>query len=189
MSHSYLELFFTKAVQDYQQQKGSHHAYAHYIRKQRHQGALTDNEKQFISDRDSFYIATISESGWPYLQHRGGPRGFVKVIDDHTIGYADYAGNRQYITSGNLTTNHRISLIFMDYPNQARLKVAGTMQLVDDSNWSLMAELEPTDYPAVVERGYVITVTGYDWNCPRHIPRRYTAEEFEEHFKPSNKQG
>jgi predicted pyridoxine 5'-phosphate oxidase superfamily flavin-nucleotide-binding protein len=177
MTSNFLNLVFTPAVKAAQESNGSRMAYA------RHDGAtgldrLTENEAAFIAARDSFYMATVSETGWPYLQHRGGPRGFVKVIGDRALGLADFRGNRQYVSVGNLSRDDRVALIFMDYPQKRRLKVLGRMRAVDLREApELRAALVDEAYGARVERGLVVEVEAFDWNCPQHIVPRYSLEE------------
>jgi predicted pyridoxine 5'-phosphate oxidase superfamily flavin-nucleotide-binding protein len=140
---------------------------------------------EFIAARDSFYMASTSETGWPYVQHRGGPLGFLKVLDARTIGFADFRGNVQYLSVGNLLANDRISLILMDYANQRRLKIWGRARIVHDhEDADLLAQLEVPSYRARVERGIIIHVEAYDWNCPQHITPRYTKAEFERVIAP-----
>jgi predicted pyridoxine 5'-phosphate oxidase superfamily flavin-nucleotide-binding protein len=141
---------------------------------------LTEKEIAFIARRDSFYQATVSASGWPYVQHRGGPRGFLKVLDRQNLGYGDFRGNQQYLSVGNLAENDRISLILMDYPNRRRLKIWGRARIVHEAEQpALLAKLRIPAYPASMERGLIIRVEAYDWNCPQHITPRYTPAEFE----------
>jgi ferredoxin-NADP reductase/predicted pyridoxine 5'-phosphate oxidase superfamily flavin-nucleotide-binding protein len=142
--------------------------------------ALSEFEQAFITERDSFYQATVSQSGWPYVQHRGGPVGFLKVLDDQTIGYADFSGNRQYISVGNLRGDERVSLLLMDYPGRQRLKIWGRARVVNEhSEPELLTKLEPTDFRGPVERGIVIRVEAFDWNCPKYITPRYSQREVE----------
>ena len=142
---------------------------------------LTDEERVFIAERDSFYFATISESGWPYLQHRGGPRGFLRVLDAQTLAFADFGGNRQLLSTGNLATNDRVALILMDYPHRERLKILGHARVLDAKGHpDLLPKILPADIEVTeVERIFIIDVLSYDWNCPQHITPRYTAEEIE----------
>ena len=142
---------------------------------------LTDDERAFIAERDSFYLATISESGWPYLQHRGGPRGFLRVLDAQTLAFADFGGNRQLLSTGNLATNDRVALILMDYPHRERLKILGHARVLDAKGHpDLLPKILPADIEVTeVERIFIIDVLSYDWNCPQHITPRYTAEEIE----------
>ncbi|MCK9397375.1 MAG: pyridoxamine 5'-phosphate oxidase family protein, partial [Methylobacter sp.] len=146
---------------------------------------LTERELEFIAERDSFYQATVSESGWPYVQHRGGPAGFLKVLDERSIGFADFRGNKQYLSVGNLNANDRISLILMDYPNRRRLKIWGRARIVHENEEpELIAQLEAPSYRARVERGIVIHVEAYDWNCPQHITPRYSEAEIDHLIAP-----
>lgn len=147
-------------------------------------GTLTPSEAAFIAERDSFYMATVSETGWPYVQHRGGPKGFVKILDETTIGFADFAGNRQYISVGNLVGDDRVSLFFMDYPNRTRLKLLGRARAIEPGESDLLQRLATPGYKARVERGLVITVEAFDWNCPQHITPRFTVGEIEGFVAP-----
>ena len=149
--------------------------------------ALTADEVAFIAQRDSFYLGTINENGWPYVQHRGGPRGFLKVLDPRTLAFADLRGNRQLLTTGNLATNPRASLFLMDYPRRERLKILGHARtfLADDEP-DLAARIAPPTQPtsAPIERFVVIDVIAFDWNCPQYITPRYTTEEIAVATKP-----
>jgi len=139
---------------------------------------LGPGEMEFIAARDSLYQGTVGENGWPYVQHRGGPTGFLKILGPQTIGYADFSGNRQYISVGNLDGDDRVSLILMDYPAQRRLKIWGRARLVEeDAEPALVARLESPHYRARVERGVIITVEAFDWNCPKYITPRFTERE------------
>ncbi|MFT5467277.1 MAG: putative pyridoxine 5'-phosphate oxidase superfamily flavin-nucleotide-binding protein [Verrucomicrobiales bacterium] len=141
---------------------------------------LTETENAFIASRDSFYIASAGENGWPYVQHRGGPPGFLRVLDDRTLAFADFRGNRQYITTGNVDGSEKASLFLMDYPSQQRLKIWAEAKVVDrDENPELIEQLNPDGYGAKAERAFVLTVKAYDWNCPQHITPRFTAAEIE----------
>lgn len=178
MPHHFAEIAFTPTVKKVQEELGSRSSYAQM---ESAAGAvnhrLTEAEAGFITARNSFYMATVSETGWPYIQHRGGPTGFMRVLDDRTIGFSDFRGNRQYISVGNLMTDDRVSLLFMDYPNKTRLKLFGRARIIGLDDPSLLSRLEMPNYRARVERGFVITVEGFDWNCPQHITERYTLEE------------
>lgn len=132
-------------------------------------------ESAFIASRDSFYLASISEVGWPYVQHRGGPPGFLRVIDEHTLGFADFRGNRQYLTLGNTAVNPRVSLFLMDYARRRRLKIFGRLSVSDDA--AFVAQLRTPSHDATVERGIRIDVEATDWNCPQHITPRFTEAE------------
>jgi uncharacterized protein len=143
-------------------------------------GALSEREAAFIEDRDSFYLATVSETGWPYVQHRGGPPGFVRRVDDKIIGWAEFAGNRQYVTTGNAATDDRVAMIFMDYPHQRRLKLLGHMRAYDISERpDLASRLTVNGYKGRVERFVLVTVEAFDWNCPQHVTPRFTLTEIE----------
>ena len=130
-------------------------------------------ESAFIAERDSFYLATVSETGWPYIQHRGGPRGFLRVLDEHTLGFADFGGNRQLITVGNLSVNDRVALFLMDYERRERLKILGHARVLDPkADPALTNRLAVDNYRARFERVFVINVVAFDWNCPQHIAPR-----------------
>ena len=166
MSHKFADIAFTPNVKKAQEDNGSRRSYARLEKGQVHHDMLGPSEAAFIAERDSFYMATVGETGWPYIQHRGGPPGFVRVLDEKTIGFADFRGNRQYVTVGNLEANNRVSMIFMDYPNRARLKILGRARLVGLDEQDILSRLSLPDYRAVVERGFVITVEAFDWKLP-----------------------
>ena len=178
MSRAYADIAFTPAVRALQTRAGSRTAYARLDRNEDRRDQLGATEAEFIAARDGFYQATVSETDWPYVQFRGGPAGFLKVLDTRTLGYADFRGNVQYISVGNLTINDRVSIILMDYANRARLKLFGRVRLVThDEDPALMAKLVTPGYRGKVERGVIISVEGYDWNCPQHITPRFTRDE------------
>ena len=179
MGHKFAEIAFTDSVREVQLELGSRAGYASLEAGEDFNHQLSDREASFIGERDSFYMASVSETGWPYVQHRGGPAGFVKIIDAQTIGFADFSGNRQYVSVGNLRKDDRVSLFFMDYANRTRLKLLGRVRLIDSQESEILAELELDDYDAVVERGFVIHIEAFDWNCPQHITPRYTDTEVE----------
>jgi hypothetical protein len=129
-------------------------------------------------------MATVSETGWPYIQHRGGPAGFLKVLDEKTIGFADFRGNRQYISAGNLKFETRVSLFLMDYASKSRLKILGRARMVDATDEVTLKRLALPNYRAQVERGMLISVAAFDWNCPQHITQRFTVAEFEAAIDP-----
>jgi predicted pyridoxine 5'-phosphate oxidase superfamily flavin-nucleotide-binding protein len=140
---------------------------------------LTGSEAAFITQRDGFYMATVSEDDWPYVQFRGGSPGFVKVLDESRLAFADFRGNRQYISTGNLAGNDRVALFFMDYANRARLKLRARAEILDAKEHPELVEaLTEPDNPAVVERIVVFHVVAFDWNCPQHITPRFTTEEW-----------
>ena len=181
MPHHFADIAFTESVRQVQEEQGSRGAYARMdagAEMKNHR--LTDTEAAFIMARDSFYMATVGETGWPYIQHRGGRPGFVRLLDEATIGFADYRGNRQYISVGNLRTDDRVSLFFMDYARKARLKLLGRASIILPDDREMMIRLAPPGEKARIERGIVITVEAFDWNCPQHITERYTIEEVRE---------
>lgn len=168
----FAKVAFTPSVQAVQERMGSRRAYAR-IDAPESPDALGEPEAEFIAERDSFYMASVGETGWPYIQHRGGPRGFVRVLDAHTLGFADYRGNKQYVSVGNVARNDRVALIFVDYHARARLKVLAHASIVTaDGAPATMARLVDPTYGARVERGFVLRVEAFDWNCPQHITPR-----------------
>jgi uncharacterized protein len=181
LARAFAEIAFTPEVLAEQARQGSAASYARFLDPGEGAGAaLGPAEAAFVAARDGFYQATVSETGWPYVQFRGGPRGFLKVLDDRTLAYADLRGNRQYLSVGNLKADGRIALILVDYPNRRRLKVWGHARIVEAADDpELIARLHDAGYKARPERAVVITVAALDWNCPQHIPERYTLEELE----------
>jgi predicted pyridoxine 5'-phosphate oxidase superfamily flavin-nucleotide-binding protein len=146
---------------------------------------LTEDERAFIEARDSFYMATISETGWPYIQHRGGPRGFLRVVIPTQLAFADYKGNRQMVSPGNLAANDRVGLFLMDYPHRERLKILGHARIEDARQHpELVAQLAEAQVHPIVERLFFVEVISFDWNCPKYITPRYTAAEVEKAVEP-----
>ena len=184
MVHKFAEIAFTPDVKKAQEANGSRRSYARLESGKVHHDVLGPREATFIAQRDSFYMATTSETGWPYIQHRGGPPGFLRVLDEKTAGFADFRGNRQYISVGNLKANDRVSLILMDYPNRTRLKILGRARLVGPDEQDILDRLSLPDYQVVVERGFIITIEAFDWNCPQHITPRFTPAEIETVITP-----
>ena len=186
MARAYTEMTFTPTVRAVQEQMGSAEAYGKFLAPEAARNdALGENEAAFVAARDGFYQASVTETGWPYVQFRGGPRGFLKVLDPRTLAYADFRGNRQYLSVGNLLSNNRVSLFLMDYPNRRRLKILGRARFVDTNvDPGLVAGLHDGSYRAVPERAVVISVEAWDWNCPQHIPQRLTLEELDEQLGP-----
>lgn len=186
MSRAFAQISFTPAVRAVQERQGSARAYSGFLEPDAESGdRLGPEETAFIHRMDGMFQATVSETGWPYVQFRGGPVGFVKVLDDSTIAFADFRGNRQYISTGNLSGNDRIALILVDYPNRRRLKIWGHATLVDaEDDPDLIARLHDNSYRAKPERAVVIRIAALDWNCPQHIPQRLTMEEMEQQLKP-----
>ncbi|RZU48078.1 hypothetical protein EV700_1050 [Fluviicoccus keumensis] len=180
MPRAFADITFTDSVKAAQSLYGSRDANRGFELAEDGRHEIGPREAQFISARDSFYQATVGDNGWPYVQHRGGPAGFLKVLDERTIGYADFRGNVQYLSVGNLMGDERVSLILMDYANRRRLKIWGRARIVHEADEpELVARLEDPSYRAPVERGIVITVEAWDWNCPKHITPRYTVPEVE----------
>lgn len=178
MSARFANLAFTPAVAALQERGGSRAHYARHAASGVERDPLGEGEAAFIADRDSFYMATVSETGWPYLQHRGGPKGFLKVLDEHRIAFADFRGNVQYVSLGNLAGNDRVALMLMDYASKTRLKVLGHARVVEAADDPpLIESLRAPGYRARIERAIVIDVEGFDWNCPQHITARYSEAE------------
>jgi uncharacterized protein len=178
MGHRFAELAFTARVKAAQSEQGSRDAYTRFEGGESHHQRLGPPEAEFLAARDSFYMASVGETGWPYVQHRGGPKGFVRVLDERTIGFADFRGNRQYVSVGNLSGDDRVSLILVDYPNRRRLKILGRARAIAaEDDPAVIERLTLPGYRAKVERGLVIAVEAFDWNCPQHITPRFTEEE------------
>lgn len=186
MATAFAEITFTDAVKAAQERHGSRESYARFESENApRRDRLTAKERQFIAARDGFYQATVNEDGWPYVQFRGGLPGFLKVLGEQTIAYADFSGNKQYLSTGNLARNDRIALILMDYAGRRRLKLWGRVRLVDaDADPFLLEQLADPNYPAKIERAVVITVEALDWNCPQHITQRFTEAELEAALAP-----
>lgn len=183
----YDELMFTEAVRALQEADGSAEMYARSYGARTH--ALSTDEVAFIASRTSFYIATVSETGWPYIQHRGGPAGFLKALDDHTLGFADYRGNRQHISEGNLADDNRVSLFLMDYPRKARMKLQGRAHFQSVSEAPDLAGTLAVEGQGRVERVVTIRLEAFDWNCPQFITPRFDAAEIAQLVGPEmNKQ-
>jgi predicted pyridoxine 5'-phosphate oxidase superfamily flavin-nucleotide-binding protein len=189
MGRRFQELAFTPLVKEHQQEHGSRSQYERLAERAPPGNTLGSDEQAFIALRDSFYMASVSETGWPYAQHRGGPKGFVHVINPAVIGFTDLRGNKQYISLGNLEHDPRVALFFMDYPNQTRLKILGRVEVHehDEKARALIESFRPADKADVVERVILIHVEAFDWNCPQHIIPRYTMEELEEVLAPVRK--
>jgi predicted pyridoxine 5'-phosphate oxidase superfamily flavin-nucleotide-binding protein len=180
MTHRFADIAFTDSVKAAQDAYGSRGNNDRLQAKAGPNDSLGPKEAAYIAQRDSFYLATVSDSGWPYVQHRGGPKGFLKVISPGQIAYADFRGNTQLISVGNVSVDDRVSLILMDYPHRKRLKILGHMHVQDAGAASpaLLEQVRSDDYRSHIERIVVIEVAAFDWNCPQHITRRYTEEEF-----------
>jgi len=186
MPHSFGSLVFTPAVKALQERYGSRRQYARVEGSESSLARRSQQESDFIGESDTFYIATLGSTGWPYVQHRGGPKGFLKVIDEKTIAFADFRGNKQYISTGNLMADNRVALILVDYPRQLRLKILGRVEVFEGQQareW--IEKVRDPDYKAFTERVYVIKVEAFDWNCQQHIVPRYTEEEIREAVAPA----
>ena len=186
MAQNYRHTLFNDAVKALQERHGSRAAYLKIdAAADGTPDTLTAKELDYIALRDSFYIASVNSDGWPYMQHRGGPAGFLRHIAGNRIGFADYRGNKQYISTANLAGNDRVSLFLMDYPNKDRLKLVGhahSIELADDP--SLVTSLMPEGYRAVPERAFLIDVIGWEWNCSQHIKPRFTEAEISAAIQP-----
>ena len=184
MAYRFLDIAGTPSVRAAQAANGSGEFWTTF-KADRTFDRFTEAEAQFIAARDSFYIATVSESGWPYVQHRGGPAGFLRVLDDKTLAFADFRGNRQYISVGNAAANDRAALILMDYANRHRLKIYTHIEVKDLSADPALAEkLAPPAYKAKPERAVLLHLEAFDWNCPQHITPRFTEAEIETALAP-----
>ena len=177
MANRYAEIAFTAGVKEMQSALGSRDFYAKFEHGEDSNAVLTDKEKSFLALRDSFYLATVNELGWPYLQHRGGPAGFVRVLDDTHIGFNDFRGNRQFLSTANVLNDDRVSLFFMDYVGRRRLKIFGHMRELSAAEIDVAGQLDIGAYRAKVDRGFAIKIAAFDWNCPQHITQRYTVDE------------
>ncbi len=183
MTQQISDVAFTPAVKQVQEHRGSRKAYARMEAKGGWRDTVTDDLARFIGARESFYLGTASADGHPYVQHRGGKPGFLKVVDDRTLAFADFRGNRQYISTGNLSENDKAYIFLMDYANRRRIKIWGRARVVDDDP-DLIARLADADYKAQPEQAIVFHVTAWDVNCPQHITRRYSEAEMERATAP-----
>lgn len=180
MGHKFADITFTEEVKKIQTEQGSRNNYGRWEDKEDFNNVLSQREADFLAQRDSFYMASVNDEGWPYVQHRGGPAGFLKVLDEKTIGFADFRGNRQYVSTGNFATNDKVSLILMDYANRRRLKLLGRVSVVAPDDAKTLDSLALEEYASVVERGFIIHIEAFDWNCPQHITRRFTQAQVEQ---------
>lgn len=182
MAQTFLHTLFGPGARALQAAAGSRASYARMEAGAGPVDRLTDRELDFISARDSFYMASVSEDGWPYVQHRGGPAGFLRHVTGNRIGFADYRGNRQYLSTAHVAADDRVALFLMDYPNRRRLKMIGHARASEDP--ADIAALMPPDYAAEPERAFLIDVIGFDWNCPQHITPRFTGVEVRRASQP-----
>lgn len=190
MGRRFAEIAFTPLVKQQQKQRGSRHLYERVEKSNDFGDRLGPSEQEFIQQRDGFYMASVSETGWPYIQFRGGPKGFLHVLDPQTIGFADLRGNTQYISVGNLHHDDRVALFLMDYANQSRLKILGRAKIhegIHEGDAEALRLIESLRMPGVkspVERALLIHVEAFDWNCPQHITPRFTERELAEYLDP-----
>ena len=184
MTYGFLDIAATPSVKAAQAENGSLDVWSGF-RGERAFDRFAGEEAAFIASRDSFYMATVSQTGWPYMQHRGGPPGFLKVLDEKTLGFADFRGNRQYISLGNLTADNRAALFLMDYARRARLKIFARVEVKDlKSDPDLAARLMVPGYKARVERALLFHLEAFDWNCPQHITPRFSEAEIAQAVAP-----
>lgn len=184
MPYGFLEIAATPSVRAVQARMGADEIWQDF-KGHREFDRFGENEAAFIGDRDSFYIASVSETGWPYVQHRGGPRGFLKIVDDRTLAFADYRGNRQYISTGNVEANDRVCLFLVDYPRRARLKIyAHAETITPDADLALAALVTEPGYRAKIERIFRLRLATFDWNCQQHITPRFTEQQVAEAVRP-----
>jgi uncharacterized protein len=184
MAHAYFDIAYTLSVKAAQAANGTAEYWSTFKGKKEN-NRLTAAEAEFIATRDSFYMASVSETGWPYVQHRGGPEGFLRLIDDQTLAFADFRGNRQYISLGNVAANDRVSLFLMDYAHRRRLKIYARIEAKDLATDPTLAEkLAMPGYSARIERAFVLYVEGFSWNCPQHITPRFTEAEIDAALMP-----
>jgi hypothetical protein len=187
MPHTFAKTMFSESARKLQERFGSRATYERMANSGSSEQELGLAEAEFIAARDSFYIATVTPDGWPYVQHRGGPKGFLKALDEKTLAFADYSGNKQYISTGNLTVNDRVALFLMDYPNRTRLKIIGHAKWIEPgADPEIEARVLPPGHRTRVERIFVVNVVGFDWNCNQHITPRYSREEIAEFFPEGN---
>lgn len=180
MAKHFMEFAFNDSVRNVQEKYGTRAAYQKMESRNEFRNHLTWQEKGYIKNRDSFYLSSVGENGWPYMQFRGGPKGFLKIIDDNTLAYADFRGNGQYISTGNINATKKTVLFLMDYTQQQRLKIwAEAKVLHADDHPELLEKVKMPDYSATIERIFTFKVHAFDWNCPQHITPRYTKEEIE----------
>jgi uncharacterized protein len=185
MTNNFGSLVFTPVVKELQERHGSRAQYERLAARAGTHTGLGADERDFISERDSFYMASIGSSGWPYIQHRGGPKGFLKVLDNQTLAFGDFSGNKQYISTGNLLTNDRVALILVDYPHQARLKILGRAKIAEGADArKLLDAVRDEGENTVVERVYVISIEAFDWNCQQHITPRFSVDEIQTAMAP-----
>lgn len=187
MSNKFYDITFTADVKAAQERYGSRRQYERMRAVGERNAVLSDAEIDFIERADGFYMATVNADGQPYIQFRGGKNGFLKVLDEKTIGFADFRGNLQYISVGNLSANKKVALFLMDYANRRRLKILASVEIKDAADApELIEKLKVEDYEAKIERAVILHIEAFDWNCPQHITPRYTSEEIKQMVQPMN---
>ena len=179
MGRRFAQIAFTSQVKSNQEAHGSRRQYQRVEDFAEDGDTLGIYEREFIAERDGFYMASVSESGWPYMQYRGGPKGFLRILNDNTVGFVDLRGNKQYISVGNLQTDSRVALFLMDYVRQQRLKILGHARIIENTPEAdeLIRTLRTDEHSAVPERAITIKIDAFDWNCPQHITQRFTVDE------------
>ncbi len=183
MAKQFTNIAFTEGVKQAQTDYGSRDIYQKFEQRGISEDVLSAREIEFIGARDSFYMGTVNSNNYPYIQFRGGPTGFLKVLDEKTLGFVDFVGNLQYLSVGNLRENDRVFLFLMDYAHRRRLKIWGRAQVIDD-NPELLEALSDPNYQAEKARVFLIKVEAFDWNCPQHIPIRYSEAEVAQMTEP-----
>jgi predicted pyridoxine 5'-phosphate oxidase superfamily flavin-nucleotide-binding protein len=178
MPRQFGTIAFTPAVKAMQEKMGSRENYERFVAKGADNNTINPDLEQFIASMDGFYLGTVTSNGYPYIQFRGGKAGFLKILDEKTLGFADYRGNVQYISVGNLAEHDKAFLFLMDYRNRRRLKILGRARIVENDP-TILAQVQDADYAATVERAIIFEIEGWDWNCPQHIPIRYSETEVE----------
>ena len=186
MRRNYQRLLFTPAVKDLQARAGSRAAYERAAARPGDTEGLGPHEREFLAAADHFFLASVSETGWPYVQHRGGPPGFIHVLEPNRIAYADFRGNQQFISAGNVAVDPRVSILVMDYAHRARLKLIGRLRFIalNDAVPALRDRLVHAGYAGRAQRIALFDIEGFDWNCPQHIVPRFTAAEIEAATEP-----
>lgn len=182
MPHTFAKTMFSEPARRLQERYGSRAQYDRMARSGAGEQKLGRDEIDFIAARDSFYLSSVTPEGWPYVQHRGGPAGFLRVLDEKALAFADYSGNKQYITAGNLAVNDRFALFLMDYPNRTRLKIIGHTRILEPGEDPAIEAKVREEGAAPVERIFLLRVVGFDWNCSQYITPRYSREELREFF-------
>ena len=176
MPRQFGAIAFTPAVKAMQEKMGSRENYERFVAKGTDNNTITPDLAEFIASMEGFYLGTVTSNGYPYIQFRGGKTGFLKILEEKTLGFADYRGNVQYISVGNLAEHDKAFLFLMDYRHRRRLKILGRARIVENDP-TLLAQVQDADYEATVERAIIFEIEGWDWNCPQHIPIRYSQAE------------